>query len=258
MFREGNAQSARTVAALLIDHNNFRHAGLDAGAEGKHSAQEIARASLRLHFPAVRSFLNCTGRIEEYVAEHCDTWVQSFKAKKLPRKKILFVYGFIKTSAWQATAWEQSNDEVEASVWVRVQSFAGLGGKMASKRSRAMTQRTSDDPGRKVSMGGNLPKDSCIFLDVYRPLARHVLMQRLKNSLLPHAKQRSLPDLQETAEKHPAPPSSDRGPRSQVRLITPPDSVAPELQLILMQPVEGQRCSGRRGVCVSTAWHSTG
>ncbi|TFK90263.1 hypothetical protein K466DRAFT_563648 [Polyporus arcularius HHB13444] len=73
---------------------------------GATSVEETSVASLSLNSPALRTFLDCRGLIEEYMDKHGDTWLEFFQ-----QENIVFVYGHTMTAACKVSAWVPSPRE---------------------------------------------------------------------------------------------------------------------------------------------------
>ncbi|TFK90269.1 hypothetical protein K466DRAFT_597110 [Polyporus arcularius HHB13444] len=160
----------------------------EASAVGRitHDTSQDSKASLRLHVPAQRTFLDCRGAIEQYMAKHCGSWLEFFNSTaglKLAQKDIVFVYGFTTTSVWQVSAWSRAERERGISLRLLSECLAGVTAMFGCwrKRSHSVSPTTNTGPeGRTFGEGGDYKPDQCVFLDFCKTKTRHVVAQKVQ------------------------------------------------------------------------------
>lgn len=148
-------------------------------------AAKDSKASLRLHVPADRTFLDCRGAIEQYMARHCSSWLKFYNAAglKLAQKDIVFVYGFTTTTVWKVSAWRSERRERGFSLRLLGECLAGVTAQFgwSRKRSHSTSPTTNAGPeGRTFGEGGQYKPDQCVFLDFGKTKTRHVVAHRTK------------------------------------------------------------------------------
>jgi hypothetical protein len=208
--------SRRTKARLLLkrkpffstSHNRvwlkitFRSGGSAAGGgvTVEYTCKEEYGAILHLNSSTTTQAIHDNKRIRDYVLKNYEKWSE-FAQEELAlveAKKILFVRGWVKTSAdWTATAFTRSGSRWKTSFNAEVGSAGSLGVEYMNKhavegpvvtRYGSVTRAQRKDDSIKDS------QDQCVFLKYYSVKHRKWLPDKLEANADPHRLPDPAPD----------------------------------------------------------------
>ncbi|KAI0737532.1 hypothetical protein C8Q80DRAFT_309616 [Daedaleopsis nitida] len=171
---------------------NGAEVGTSMGGEIQYNCKEKTGALLLLKEPGHEKYLECETSIRTYMKQHIDNWYKYGRARGIDIRMhdILFVSGFVKTSAWAVGAFKHRSSSgtlrVNAGIFTPGPSASGgFAISMSACRNPEVYHRYGPDHRllRWNEHGESRGSDQCIFLQ-YVSMAKYV--HRIRATAGPH------------------------------------------------------------------------
>lgn len=121
--------------------------------------------------PGHGTHLECDRNIKLYIKQHIDSWYDYGRYRRgmdIRMRDILFVYGFVKTSAWAVAAFQQCSSSGKVDIHAGFTPVPSVRFKIAMAQDSQADYSFRAGPGDRLlgwNKGqGNQPSDQCIFL----------------------------------------------------------------------------------------------